>query len=340
MTPRRHLRRWSGSCASLVGVGVLTAFATAPTPSLAPSDARIESAGIYATLLFSRSEVTAADNCIVNNNGVARLDSVVAPYLQSLGMVGTGTLTTDRIKANTLTCTHDRSSIMASWATASTLADTYGWAFTSHTATYPSNLSNLTAAQAEAETCGSARTIDSHGLLGAHGLISYPGAQTPQTALQTDYGARCFAWGRLYGGAGTTPESAGRAAPYWQRTVAANGGACNVSTASCYAIESIGNPRYQLPSKFIAYVNALQPGEWFTLQAYVLVRDKSPTYTTSRIRWDCSASDVRLHWTNDNERYCYQDWQRIVRAIDARTDLTVTDPLTVGIAFGRPASYP
>jgi hypothetical protein len=297
-------------------------------------------AGPFATLLFSRSEITAADGCVVNDAGIARLDTVVAPYLKSLGMSGTGTLVTAKTKAAALTCTHSDSSMMTSWQNATALAGTYGWRFTSHTATYPSNIGSLTPAQAEAETCGSARTIDSHGLPGGHGMISYPGAQGPPVAVQRDYGARCFAWGRMYGSAGTTAAAAGTAPPYWQHTVAVNGGACNVSTAPCYTIASTGSPRYQLPAKFIGYLNAVGAGEWFTLQAYVLVTGKSPSYATSPIRWDCTAANVRLHWTNDNERYCYQDWQSIVRAIGARAGLTVTDPLTVGVAFGRPATYP
>lgn len=146
-------------------------------------------------------------------------------------------------------------------------------------------------------------------------------------------------WGREYG-SGSTLASAGTNAPYWQHTVATNGGPCNDSAASCYTIPATGSKRYQLPSKFIGYINALDPGEWFTLQAYVLVTGKSPAYTSSLIRWDCSAANVRLHWTNDNERYCYKDWQAIVRAIDAKAGVVVTDPLTVGVAFGRPATYP
>jgi hypothetical protein len=227
----------------------------------------------------------------------------------------------------------------SSWSTATTLASTYGWRFTSHTATYPPNIGGLPPTQAEAETCGSARTLDGHGLPGGHGMISYPGAQTQPTAIQTSYGARCFAWGRQYGSAGTTAMSAGTTSPYWQHTIVVNGGACNVQAAACYTIPSTGSPRYQLPSKFTGFLANVGPGEWFTLQAYILVTAKSPTYTSSPIRWDCTSANVRLHWTNDNERYCYQDWQAIVRAIDARADITVTDPLTVGIAFGRPATY-
>jgi hypothetical protein len=312
----------------------------APASTASPAQAALAPPGPFATLLFSRTEMTAADNCVVINTNIARLDTTVAPYLRSLGLRATGTLVTGKTKANAVTCTHNKSSMTASWAQAATLATDSGWSFVSHTATYPSNLSTLTAAQSQAETCGSAQTIESHGLPGARGMIAYPGAQQPPTALQTNYGAKCFAWGRQYGSAGTTTSAAGTTSPYWQHTVSVNGGACNVSTAPCYTIPSTGNPRYNLPSKFIAYINAIEPGEWFTLQAYVLVTGKSPAYTTSPIRWDCTSTNVRMHWSNDNERYCYQDWQVVVGAMRAIPGVTVTDPLTVGIAFGRPATYP
>ena len=143
----------------------------------------------------------------------------------------------------------------------------------------------------------------------------------------------------MYGSSGLTAASAGTTSPYWQHTVAANGGPCNVKTAACYTITATGSQRYNLPTKFIGYLQGLGPGEWFSLQAYVLVTGKSPVYTNSTIAWDCS-SNPRLHWSNDNERYCYQDWQRVVAAIAQVPNVVVTDPLTVGIAFGRPATYP
>jgi hypothetical protein len=131
--------------------------------------------GPFATILFSRSEVTAADNCVVNSTNIARLDTVVAPYLAARHLVATGTLVTGIIAAKGLTCTHDNESMMASWSQATALHQKYGWDFVSHTATYPQNLETLTPEQSQAETCGSAQTIDAHGLPGGHGLIAYPG---------------------------------------------------------------------------------------------------------------------------------------------------------------------
>ena len=53
-------------------------------------------------------------------------------------------------------------------------------------------------------------------------------------------------------------------------------------------------------------------------------------------RWDCTSPNPALHWTNITVRYCYSDWQKIIQAIAADPNITVTDPQTVGEAYGRP----
>jgi len=314
-----------------------TVAARAASPAGTAAAGHTAAAGPFATLLFSRTEMTAADNCVPDNTGIATLDKV-APFLHSLGMAGTGTLITGKTGQTTRHCSHRNESLNASWTDATNLADTFGWSFVSHTATYPKNWSRLTPAQLRAETCGSADTIASHGLPGAHGLIAYPGAAGLPRQVQADYSAKCFAWGRRYVKTGTTLQSAGTTSPYWQHTEAVSGGACNVPAASCYATPR--GFRYSTPDQIIAHVAALRPGQWFTLQAFVLVTGTNPPYTTNRTRWDCTSPNPQLHWSNDSERYCYSDWQKIVRAIAARPDITVTDPLTVGVAFGRPSTYP
>jgi hypothetical protein len=321
---------------------IATVATTAPVVARPTADnvAAAAARGTYVTLLFSRSEVTAADGCERNDTGIARLDTVVAPYLAAQHMTATGTLVTDATRPLKLTCTHFNASLTASWDVARTLAGRYGWSFVSHTATYPPDVLNLPRSQWSAETCGSAATIDAHGLPGAHGLIAYPGAQNLPQAMHREYGARCFAWGRKYGAMGITVAADATVPPYWQRTVAPKGGPCNVRTQPCFTIAARDSTRYRVPAKTINYVRSLGPGEWFTLQSYVLVTGRSPSYTRSDIRWDCTSADPRLHWTTDNERYCYRDWQTVVEAIATIPGVIVTDPLTVGIAFGRPSTYP
>src|SRR5262249_9020649 len=174
-----------------------------PGAGLAPPPRTALGSGPFVTLLFSRSEISAADNCVEDDSGIARLDTVVAPYLQSVRMTGTGTLVTKRTEDTARHCTHYNDDLTASWADAANLAQAYGWSFVSHTATYPTlaQIQNFTPAQAKAQTCGSEATIAAHGLPGAAGMIAYPGSYTKNPAvvnLQAKYGSTCFAWGRQY----------------------------------------------------------------------------------------------------------------------------------------------
>jgi len=318
------------------GSGAAAVKTQAALPRTGPAAAARK---MYATVYFSRSEVTAADACTPDDTGIARLDTTVAPYLGSLGMAGTGSLVTGVTRKTNNNCTHSGDSLTASWAQATSLARTYGWHFVSATATYPADITSLSPLQQQAETCGSANTIDTHGLPGAHGLIAYPGAQGLPTSVQAKYGVKCFAWGREYDKSGTTTMTMGTTAPYWQFTRAFNGGPCNDPSAACYTIAAQGSTRYATPADIIALVDALQPGQWLTLQSYILVTGKNPAYVHNGTRWNCNSPNPDLHWTNDVERYCYTDFKQVMRAIKAR-GITVTDPLSVGIAFGRPAVYP
>lgn len=297
----------------------------------------------YVSLIFSRSEVATSDGtrgtgCTPNDNShVAGLLTTVEPWLTSMGITATGSLVTSTVAATTRTCTHYGRSEMASWADVSALT-TKGWSFISHTATYPRHLSSLTPAQSYAETCGSAHTLDAHGVKGGHGMINYPGAQNPPVALQTKYGQKCFAFGRVYGGMGTQ-NAANTIAPYWGHVGAPSGGACPTISAPCHSVVGPeGATKYTPVGRIKAKIAALQPGEWFAWQNYILVKGTSPAGSIAQ--WDCTSADPNLHWTNDVERYCYVDFQAVVRALAAKPGVVFTDPLTVGIAFGRPATYP
>ena len=348
-TDRAGRRRAGLLSAAIVAAAmalVPAAGAAASGPSRAPHAttwARNAAApGPFVTLLFSRSEISAADNCAEDDTSIARLDTTVAPYLQSLGMAGTGTLVTKRTDDTTRHCSHYNDDLTASWADATNLAKTYGWSFVSHTATYPTlaQIQNFTPAEAKAQTCGSLATLKAHGLPGAAGMIAYPGSYTKNPAivnLQAKYGSTCFAWGRQYDQAkhGLTKLADASTPPYFQYTTAVVGGPCNVPTQPCYTVH-VQNGRYTLPSTMIARIEALKPGQWFTLQAYLLVTGKNPKYAQNKMRWDCTSSDPALHWTNTTVRYCWSDYQQIIQAIAAMPGITVTDPLTVGRAWGRP----
>ena len=328
--------------------GVATApqagVATAPQAGVVTArSASTPPPGPFVTLLFSRTEISAADNCVEDDDSIARLDTTVAPYLHSLGMTATGTLVTDRTDDATRHCTHYNDDLTASWADATNLAQNYGWTFVSHTATYPSlaKIQSLTPKQAQAQTCGSEATIAAHGLPGAAGMIAYPGSYTKNPAvvnLQTQYGQTCFDWGRQYDHAmhGTNNlATASTTPPYWAYPVAVVGGPCNDPTQPCYTVH-VQNGRYTMPSTIIRQINRLQPGQWYILQAYILVTGTNPKYTSNNNRWDCTSPDPAEHWTNVTVRYCWSDFQQILQAIAAKPGITVTDPQTIGRAWGRP----
>ena len=208
-----QVRTWfrRGMAGAITASVVLAPFSALISPKVAAV-----APGPFATILFSRTEMTEADNCVPNDTNIARLDTDVAPYLKSQGLVATGTLTPAKIAQSSDTCTHFNDTMMSSWDEATNLAQNFGWTFVSHTASYPPNLNNLTPAQSDAETCGSANTITAHGLPGANGFIAYPDANGDSTALHTNYGSKCFAWGRVYGSSGITLASAGTTAtPIW-----------------------------------------------------------------------------------------------------------------------------
>ena len=314
-----------------------------PSAGLAPPPTTALGQGPFVTLLFSRTEMSAADNCVEDDTNIATLDGTVAPYLQSLGMAGTGTLVTQKTGDTTRHCSHYNDDLTASWADATNLAQNYGWSFVSHTATYPTlaKIESLTPQQAFAETCGSEQTIAAHGLPGAAGMIAYPGSYTKNPAvvkLQTQYGQTCFDWGRQYDHAvhgQNVLSTASTTPPYWVYPVAVVGGPCNDPTQPCYTVH-VQNGRYTMPSTIIKQIQRLKPGMWYIFQAYVLVTGTNPKYSNDKMRWDCTSSNPALHWTNVTVRYCYSDYQQILQAISADKNITVTDPQTLGEAYGRP----
>src|SRR5690348_6682948 len=249
---RKHLgsRRAVLLSAAVLAAALVPTAGAAASGSVQPPGAKasqVHSAtqpppGPFVTLLFSRTEISAADNCVEDDDSIARLDTTVAPYLHSLGMAGTGTLVTARTGATTRHCTHYADDLTASWADGTNLAQSYGWHFVSHTATYPTRtqFETLTPQQSYDETCGSLATLKAHGLPGAAGMIAYPGNSTRAPAvvkLQTNYGQTCFDWARQYNNAvrgindlataSTTP-------PYWVYTFVPRGGHCNDPTQPCY----------------------------------------------------------------------------------------------------------
>jgi hypothetical protein len=278
--------------------------------------------GPFMTLLFSRSEVTAAPGC-APEAGALNLLTQVAPALQQRGLRPTGSVETGVMRDTQRSCIHYRHTLAASWADLATLRDRYGWTFVSHGRAYVKDLPSLTPSQQWADTCGSIVDLEQHGHWRGDGLFAYPDNKW-STSVQTNVVDTCFAFGRRYG-MGPTHESDALQPPYWQRTWGIAGGRCSDPDRACSRLDTVA--KYRSPVRLAAAIRKLGPNDWLTLQSYVFVTGSSAG------NWDCTAPNWQDHWTADVERYCWNDYQEILDAIP--TGMTVTDPKTVAEAWGR-----
>ena len=236
----------------------------------------------FVELLFSRTEETAADNCVRDDTDIALLDTTVAPYLQSLGFSATGSIETGPTQQSSLWCTHYQSTYATSWDLAQALVSTYGWTFVSHSATYPTTWPTDPGEQWD-QTCGSAQVIDAHGLPGADAMFAWPHNQLNSTAL-TQFVEPCFGTSRVYRKV-TTDVGTLSTPPYSQDAWQLIGGCLSASTGAnrCGPVVVDGSTlTYQDPQAVINSIEALPPGRVLTLQAYLLVTGKSPPYTASK----------------------------------------------------------
>lgn len=309
---------WRLGVKALAGSSSYTLSATWPDSGLPPI-----SSPPYLTLLFSRSEITAADNCVANDTGVARLDTVVAPEFARRGIKGTGTVETGVTLQSAPSCLHWKETLAASWDQLAMLRDTYGWSFVSHSRSYAQNLGALSAQEQWNETCGSIQDLERHSQTRGDGLFAYPNNKWDLT-VQTNMVSKCFAFGRRYG-SGVTTKANGTTAPYWQSTRGISGGKCRDSARACSTMST--PTAYESPDAVAAAIRGLQPNQWLTLQTYLLVTGSRPGL------WDCTAPNWQDHWSNDAERYCWNDYQHILDAIPS--GVVVTDPKTVAQNWGR-----
>jgi hypothetical protein len=301
---------------------------------LPAAHAQADTPGPFVTFLFSRTEQVPAMNCVADTTGTAPLSTVVEPYMASLGLTGTGTVNALATGATDY-CTHNEGgqgtgeSLASSWPELQALtAD--GWTFGAHEYDSAATLATLTPAQQWDITCGQAVTMQAQGLGPSDGMIAYPGAQKLSPAivsLQENYGENCFGWGRTYDPTGITDQSAGTTAPYWQKTMVLKGG------------PGTGSAAYASPQQAVTAMSQLQPGQWLTIQVYLLVTETNPAGDT--MTWSCDQPGVP-NASNDVERYCWSDFQQVLAAAAAMQQagqITVTDPLTVACQFGRPGPF-
>jgi hypothetical protein len=256
------------------------------------------------SIVFSRTELSAADHsvggeygtCVRDDRGIAPLDTVVAPFIAS----------------------HYPS-----------IHPLVGSVETGHTPDSVRTWTKLTPAQVNAETCGSRDDILSHGLLGAAGQYNWPDNRIDLT-VQQQYVRQCFDFGREYG-SGVTTLAWSQANSGLQLTRGVHGGHCTDTTQPCSAGIATA---YMTPNKVIGKIKALTPGQWLSIQSYVLVTGTNPVYATNGNRWDCTSANPARHWTNDVERYCWVDYQAILAAIPATVQVNAPD--AVAAIWGMP----
>jgi len=292
------------------------------------------------SIVFSRTELSAADHsvggeygtCIRDDRGIAPLDTVVAPFIAShypnihplVGSVETG-----HMPDSGYWCAHNGKTAAASWAAMQNLQATYGWRFISASRTRVRNWTKLTPTQVNAETCGSRDDILSHGLLGAGGQYNWPDNRIDLT-VQQQYVRQCYAFGREYG-SGVTTLAWSQANSGLQLTRGIHGGHCTDTTQPCSAGIAAA---YMTPNNVIGKIRALTPGQWLSIQSYVLVTGTNPSYATNGNRWDCTSTSPARHWTNDVERYCWVDFQAILAAIPSTVQVNAPD--AVAAVWGMP----
>jgi hypothetical protein len=317
--------------AVVVGMA-LTSRAVADTTTATPQ----------VTLVFSRTELSAADHSVGGERGscqrddrqIAPLDTVVAPYVAAhyLRVELVGSIETGPTTLSGHWCPHAGRSWGSSWADLTRLK-AYGWTFITHSKSYATNWSALSAQQRWDETCGARNTIESHGLPGASGQFNWPN-NTFDASVNDQYVRNCFSFSRGYGG-GVTTAAQVAANDGRQSTIGVSGGHCNLTGLPCSTVNRV--KAYTLPATVIHKMSVLQSGQWLNLQTYVLVTGKNPQYATNPTRWDCTASNPAYHWTNDVERYCWVDMQRVLASLSTNTRIQSNSPSGVAAAWGLPA---
>jgi hypothetical protein len=312
--PSIHARRMIGVLAAMC---LSAAWFAAPAQAASPA---------YLTISFGRSQWVTTDNRCASLPGAVPLDQV-ASDMGTRGLTGTGTVILDRTKETGFTCVGSYY-LSPGWDSLAWLRDTYGWSVISHSKSY-TDMTTLSPQQQSAESCGTIPTFQDHGFPRAWGMFAYPNDRYT-TQIQTDVISKCFAFGRRYGS--QIDSSSTVAAPWFADVDSVNGGSCNRSGSPCYRVKGAVR-RYRSPASLAARVN-LTSGQWYDLQFYRFVSGSrgSPS-GTGQWRWDCTASDWRLHWTSRTEVYCYGDFLRVLDAVPS--SVTVTDPATVATAWGR-----
>ena len=353
---------------AILGLGMLvTALAVAAPAKASVSAQDATTAPPMITIVMSRSEISAADNmigseptgtCTQDNQNITPLPWVLKWMSQNTPNVHlTGSVETATTKDTANWCAHYGRSLGPSWTQLQSFSSQYGMHFISHSADYPQVWSSVPAGWFDPyagaygstladwqnwETCGSRDAITAHGLLGALGQYDWPNQHVDATVDANDV-SQCFYTERSYspplGSTYVNTLASVQASPdaHTSYTRQLLGGSCSEvadPTNPCRNEIPGANWYYTPPRQIINLINSLKPGQAVNLQAYVLVTNTNPDYATNADRWNCTNPNPAYHWTNDAERYCFADFQRIVQALQNDPNVVVTDPQGVSVAWG------
>lgn len=299
----------------------LALIAAGHQPALRAAGSPLPGPG-YLTIQWGRSMWAAGGSGCQSVPNTVNLGQI-AQDLQARGLTATGTVVVDRTGETTRTC--KGASSYASWADLAMLRDTYNWRFVSDGLTH-NDITKMTLAQQQQESCGSLPAFTNHGHNFAWGLFAY-GDNHFNTTVQTNVVSTCFSYGRTYRGGQNVRAS--MVAPWFQRTNSILGGNCVTVGAPCNT--AISASVYYTSPQRIANLYKVPGDDWVVVQFYRLVTGKSTLSSTRS--WDCTNSDWHYHWTSQPEFYCLNDFDSALSQIPA--GVVVTDPATVASAWGR-----
>jgi hypothetical protein len=274
----------------------------------------------YVSILFGRAQWAPSQRChpaVAPPDGKTLAD--VKQLFATRGWIGTANAVVNY--ADQGACATG-SAIYASWSQLLSLhASPKPWETISASQSYV-DFSNLSASQVEAQSCGALPAYTANGFTRAWGLFAYPGGgisydkRGPGSGnAQTDIVHNCFAFGRIYG-SGSNTKAGATTSPWLIRALSPVGGG---------AADAGGT--YVVPSRVAAHLAAgIQADHWFVLQFY---RFRSGALSGDH---NCLGPE-NTHFTEDNEEYCWEDFQTILNAIPQSA--VVTDPATVACAWGR-----
>ena len=341
----------------VVAVALMASIAAALVPMLTPSPAQADPALAtpMVTVTLSRTEISAADQavggergaCVRDDKDVAPLDTQVLPWVaaNTPSVHLTGSVETDVTQKSAEWCAHYGETRAPSWTELQRFQSLYGMRFISHSANYPTSWSSVPLSWQNRfddfspsalsdwqrwETCGSRDALYGHGLLGGDGQFNWPDNKLDAGVQAADV-EPCFYFNRIYQGNGVNTLASAQANNNELSSKQISGGSCNVPGLACSTVLPY---RYVVPRQIMTQISNLKPGQEYSLQTYLLVRNTNPVYQTNQDQWDCTNPNPAYHWSNDVERYCWSDFKRVLTFLQNDPNIVVTDPEGVAVAWG------